>query len=127
MTMPEGARRPLALFMAAIAITVCVAANSARGQNFYAIYMSTPIVLFLFLLAFPPAPFNKTLGWKIAKILAQLILLAAALRSISNLLEIQKYTSLSMPAKLCFGQQMDKEMRATSIGQCENFNIEQKN
>jgi len=113
-----------AMPLAIIAISVTVIANSARDQNFYAIYIAIPIIYILLLLSCrAPAVFNPP---NIIRLLASLLVVLALLRSLHNILNISEYTTFDHHGTLCYGQQMDIEMRHTSIGKCSNYSLEMK-
>ena len=109
------------LAMGAICLTVT--ANSARDQNFYAIYIAIPTLL---VISFLNSQRNSRMS-NTAIQLASLALCAAAItRAAVNLHDVSRFTTFNHHGTLCYGQQMDIEMRLTSIGQCPNFKAEMK-
>jgi hypothetical protein len=123
---PSAKKRYFDIFLALTAAGLTILANSARNQNFYAIYVAVPAVFVLLLLLNRRCsclPFLQS-----ATRLSALILIStAALRSASNLSDYRQYSSFDHHGTLCYGQQMDIEMRQTSIGRCANFKMEMKN
>lgn len=112
------------ILLALLAVAASILANSARNQNFYAIYIAMPsIFIVLFLVSWP---LNTLSLQRIIRTISLLLILAAALRSSWNIFELDSFTAFDHYGTLCYGQHMDIEMRQTSIGQCQNFKLEVK-
>jgi len=114
----------LGILLTLLAVAGSILANSARNQNFYAIYIAIPsIFIALFLVSWQIKMLSLQ---RIIRAASLLLILAAALRSSSNIFELSPFTAFDHHGTLCYGQQMDIEMRQTSIGQCRNFKLEMK-
>lgn len=107
-----------------LSVAGSILANSARNQNFYAIYIAMPSI-FIALLLFS-WQINTLSLQRIIRTASLILIFTAALRSSWNLLELDTFTTFNHHGTLCYGQQMDIEMRQTSIGQCQNFKLEMK-
>ena len=111
----------LLIAMAATGLTVI--ANSARDQNFYAIYISIPTLLIACILSSQRK--LQTVNPAI-KFIALVLCASAITRAALNLSDLSRFTTFDHHSTLCYGQQMDIEMRHTSVGQCPNFEDEMK-